>query len=42
MSEKAWLERLLLRVGREANVVEGDADLVRRAARRVLARYRAE
>ena len=39
----AWLERLLVRLGPEARVVEGPEDLVgagRRAADRVLARYR--
>ena len=39
ISEQAWLERLLLRLGPEARVVEGDADIARRAAARVLARY---
>jgi proteasome accessory factor C len=39
----AWLERLLLRLGPDATVVEADAGLAdagREAARRVLARYR--
>jgi proteasome accessory factor C len=40
ISEQAWLERLLLRLGSEAVVVAGDgADLARDAARRVLRRY---
>lgn len=43
----AWLERLLLRLGPEATVVEidpalGDTDLAAQVARRVLARYRPE
>ena len=38
VSERAWLDRLLLRLGASATVVEGDAD-VRAAATRVLARY---
>jgi proteasome accessory factor C len=38
-SEPAWLERLLLRLGPRATVVEGDAGAAGRAARRVLARY---
>ena len=37
----AWLERLLLRAGPHARVVEGDAGLGGRAAGRILARYRA-
>lgn len=36
----AWLERLLLRAGPHARVVDGDADLARRAAQRILSRYR--
>jgi proteasome accessory factor C len=42
ISEPAWLERVLLRVGAEARVVDPPelADLAARAARRVLARYR--
>lgn len=39
-SQPAWLERLLLRLGPRATVVEGDAAAAGRAARRVLARYR--
>ncbi|MCU4184667.1 WYL domain-containing protein [Acidiferrimicrobium sp. IK] len=36
---RAWLERLLLRAGPHASVVEGDTSVGRDAARRVLARY---
>lgn len=39
-AQTAWLERLLLRAGPHATIVEGDEDLARRAAARVLARYR--
>jgi proteasome accessory factor C len=39
IAEQAWLERLLLRLGPGAKVVEGDASLARTAAARVLARY---
>lgn len=39
-SSPAWLERLLLRAGPHARVVEGDRDLRPAAARRILARYR--
>jgi proteasome accessory factor C len=39
-ASEAWLERLLLRAGRSATVVEGDAGLRRRVADRVLRRYR--
>lgn len=38
-AQRAWLERLVLRAGPHATVVEGDADLPAQAARRVLARY---
>ncbi len=38
-SQPAWLERLLLRLGPRATVVEGDGGLAGRAARRVLSRY---
>jgi proteasome accessory factor C len=38
-SQPAWLERLLLRLGPEAMVVEGDDGVAARAARRLLARY---
>jgi proteasome accessory factor C len=37
--ERAWLERLLLRLGPDATVVDGDDDVARGAARRVLVRY---
>ena len=40
VSERAWLERLLLRLGPSARVAEGDPDLPARAACRLLARYR--
>jgi proteasome accessory factor C len=40
VSERAWLERLLLRLGPSARVVEGDHHLLDRAACRLLARYR--
>ncbi len=36
----AWLERLLLRLGPAATVIEGPPDLARTAASRILARYR--
>lgn len=39
IAEVPWLERLLLRLGRGATMVEGDADLTRNAAAKVLARY---
>ncbi len=39
VSERAWLERLLLRLGPHARMVEGDARLVGDAAARLLARY---
>jgi proteasome accessory factor C len=42
VSEQAWLERLLLRLGPDAEVVagpDGAADAARAAARRILARY---
>jgi proteasome accessory factor C len=38
--QRAWLERLLLRAGPHATVVEGDRSLRREAAGRVLRRYR--
>jgi proteasome accessory factor C len=38
-SNPAWLERLLLRAGPHATIVEGDPEVRRRAAARVLARY---
>lgn len=37
---RAWLERLLLRAGPQARVVEGDAGAGPAAARRILGRYR--
>jgi proteasome accessory factor C len=42
VSNRAWLERLLLRLGSAARVVDGDGEGVdaRAAAQRVLARYR--
>jgi proteasome accessory factor C len=40
VTERAWLERLLLRAGPLATVVEGDAGIGRHAAGRVLERYR--
>lgn len=42
VGQKAWLERLLLRLGPAATVVEGDAGTGRLAACRLLARYRAD
>ena len=39
VSERAWLERLLLRVGPHARVVEGDPGVGSEAAARLLARY---
>ncbi len=42
VSERAWLERLLLRLGPRARVVEGDADAGAEAAARLLARYGAD
>lgn len=39
IAEVPWLERLLLRLGRGATMVEGDVDLTRNAAAKVLARY---
>ena len=40
VSERAWLERLLLRLGPAASVVEGAEGVMGAAARRVVARYR--
>ena len=37
--ERAWLERVLLRAGPAARVVDGDASLAPAAAQRILARY---
>jgi proteasome accessory factor C len=42
VSERAWLERLLLRLGPAATVVEGGEGVVAAAATRLLARYRRE
>ncbi len=39
-SQRAWLERLLLRAGPHARVVEGDPTVAGTAAGRLLARYR--
>ena len=39
VSEQAWLERLLLRLGPDAAVVDGEGDVVAAAAARILARY---
>jgi proteasome accessory factor C len=41
VSERAWLERLLLRLGPAATVVEGDSEAASAAAARLLGRYRA-
>jgi hypothetical protein len=38
-SERAWLERLLLRLGPAARTVSGASSVASEAARRVLARY---
>ena len=40
VAERAWMERLLLRAGPDAAVVEGDRSIGSDAAARVLARYR--
>lgn len=39
VSERAWIERLLLRLGHRARVVEGDDSVAVAAAERLLARY---
>jgi proteasome accessory factor C len=39
VSEQAWLERLLLRLGPDAVVVDGPAHVAGEAAARILARY---
>jgi proteasome accessory factor C len=39
-SQRAWLERLLLRAGPSVRLVEGDRQVAPEAARRILARYR--
>ena len=41
VSERAWLQRLLLRLGPAARVVDGDGEAGREAACRLLRRYRA-
>ena len=41
VSERAWLERLLLRLGPAVEVVDGDGEAGREAACRLLTRYRA-
>jgi proteasome accessory factor C len=40
VTERPWLERLLLRAGHWATIVEGDGAVAPEAARRILARYR--
>jgi proteasome accessory factor C len=42
VSEQAWLDRLLLRLGTNARVVQGDTAAVDKAARRILVRYQDE
>jgi proteasome accessory factor C len=42
VSERLWLERLLLRAGPDVVVVDGDGRVASDAAARVLARYRAQ
>jgi len=42
VSERAWLDRLLLSLGPEAAVVDGEVGAVAQAAARVAARYRAK
>ena len=39
ISERGWLERLLLKLGPDAKVVAGDKEVGRAAARRLLQRY---
>lgn len=39
VSEQGWLERLLLRLGPDARVVDGDVGMAPAAARRILSRY---
>jgi proteasome accessory factor C len=39
VSERGWLERLLLRLGPDARVVTGDSDVAAEAAARLLQRY---
>jgi proteasome accessory factor C len=40
ISERAWLERLLLRAGSDASLIAGDPTIRSEAAHRILARYR--
>jgi predicted DNA-binding transcriptional regulator YafY len=42
VGERAWLERLLLRAGAAATLVEGDPTIVADAARRILHNYRGD
>jgi proteasome accessory factor C len=42
VSERAWLERLLLRLGRRAHMISGDRTVGPEAAQRLLRRYRRE
>jgi proteasome accessory factor C len=42
VGERAWLERLLLRAGAAATIVEGDPTIVADAARRILHNYRGD
>ena len=42
VSERGWLERLLLRLGPDARVVEGDLTVAAEAAHRLLKRYAAQ
>jgi proteasome accessory factor C len=39
ISERAWLERLLLRAGRDASIIEGDPTVRSESAARILGRY---
>lgn len=39
IGEQAWLERLLLRLGPHAQIIDGPPDLASEAAKRVLSRY---
>lgn len=39
VSEQAWLERLVLRLGADATVIGGEGDVASAAAARILARY---
>ena len=42
VSERAWLQRLLLRLGPDVTIVEGDVACAREAAERILGRYRGQ